>query len=124
LYQCIKQSIVNEIRTAKVPLHRALESNLPTGTFPPNIIPCTPYAMSKDGASIERIRWPDAVESDEGTVQDEIKTNMKPETARILPGVLALPLRLIQMPNGTKRSGIQNQIAASNTESIIWTATL
>ena len=116
--------MVIEIKTAKLPLQRALESNLLTGTFPPNIMPWIPNASSNDGAIIERIRCPAAVESDEGTVQEDANTNRKPEIARILPVIFNLPLRLNHTPNGIKMRGIQNQIAASRVESITWTATL
>ena len=113
-----------EIMTAKAPLQRAVESSLPTGTFPPNTIPWIPYNIKREGATIDKSRCPAAVESEVGTVHDEKRTRMKPSTHKIRPGVLEIPLILNHMPNGTAQRGIQNQIAASSIESITLTATL
>ena len=124
LYQCIRQKISSDAKIAIAPLQRAEESNLPTGTFPPNIIPCTPYAKSSEGARIDSNKWPPAVESEDGTVQDETITRMSPMAATNFPTDFAFPLIENQMPTGTKHKGIQNQIAASSIESICWTATL
>ena len=73
---------------------------------------------------MESSKWPPAVESEAGTVQDEIITRSNPATAIILPSDLAFPLIESHAPTGIKLNGIQNQIAASNIESISWTATL
>jgi hypothetical protein len=91
---------------------------LPTGTSPPNIIPCTPYVRSKEGARIESKRCPAAVESEDGTVQEEIRTSMNPVTDSIFPRFFALPLTASQIPIGIKIRGIQNQMAASTIESM------
>jgi hypothetical protein len=64
------------------------------------------------------------VESEAGTVQDDIITSNNPETEINLPHNLALPLIANHMPKGIKHRGIQNQIAASNIESMVGTAAL
>jgi hypothetical protein len=115
----MRQKITIDTNTANAPLDLAVLSNLPTGTFPPNTIPCIPYAKSSVGAIIDRNKCPAAVESEEGTVQDEIKTSMNPETDSVLPRFFDLPLIVSHIPRGTKSSGIQNQMAASTMESMV-----
>ena len=66
------------------------------------------------GPNIDSSRWPAAEESEEGTVQDEIITNINPIAAINLPMVLFLPDIVIPKPIGTKISGSQNHIAASS----------
>jgi len=72
---------------------------------------------------IDSNRCPAAVESEDGTVQEEIRTSITPVTDSILPRFFALPLTASQMPIGTKIRGIQNQMAASTIESMAVTAT-
>jgi len=71
---------------------------------------------------MESSRCPAALESDDGTVQEEINTNTKQINANAAPPFLDLPLRFNHAPIGTKISGIQNQIAAISIDSMSRTA--
>ena len=123
LYQCIRQKIPIAPKVATAPLHLADESKRPTGTLPPKIIPCIPQHISIVGADIVNIKWPPALESDSGTVQDEIITRISPITAKNLPQNFDFPLTESHIPSSIAHKGTQNQMAASSIGFILIAAT-